>query len=164
MELKKRRMSEERKRLDIYCDGGARGNPGPAAIGFAVKTGSGRLLHQHAQTLGVATNNTAEYEAVIVALRWLKRLNAEEKQPTEIRFFLDSRLVVNQLIGNFKVKEERLKKAIVEIRKLEREIGATTGKPFDGISQKGRSIRYFLIPREQNSLADALVNQALDRQ
>ena len=83
--------------LNIYTDGGARGNPGPAAIGFVVTDASQNILFQHGQTIGTATNNTAEYQALIEALSWVKA-NCHPA-PRSITCYLDSNLVVNQLLG-----------------------------------------------------------------
>lgn len=150
--------------LDIFCDGGARGNPGPGAVGFVVKDRQGRIIAEHAQSVGTTTNNTAEYLAVIHALEWLQnRRRAKAELSSAIRLFLDSRLVVNQLLGRFKVKDRNLRQLIEKVRSLENAIGkATTHSPAAGSLQQ-TSISYHLIPREANSAADALVNLALDR-
>ncbi len=132
--------------LIVNTDGGARGNPGPAAIGVLIATGNGRILAKLGRKIGSATNNTAEYRAVIAALEWIK--NNAKDEVEKINFFLDSVLVVNQLNGIFKIKESHLRDLIIQIRILEGEINA-------GIS-------YQYIPREKNKSADLLVNQALD--
>ncbi|MBI4035032.1 MAG: ribonuclease HI family protein [Candidatus Chisholmbacteria bacterium] len=133
--------------LNIYCDGGARGNPGPAAIGFIVKNQSGHTLHRHQQFIGTATNNVAEYHAVISALEWVTK-NSDNWQLITVNFFLDSTLVVNQLNGKFKIKSAPLRQLILRVKLLE--------------SQLKTSIYYHSIPRSQNQLADSLVNLALD--
>lgn len=151
------------KTLHIYCDGGARGNPGPAAIGFVVKSSEGKILHQHSQRIGEATNNVAEYKAVIAALGWIGRQRQRtENQYTPYTIFLDSRLVVNQLSGKFKVKDEKLKDLIIQARRLEKRANLTLENRAQLFSSNPPAIRYVLIPREQNSEADALVNEALD--
>ncbi len=132
--------------LKINCDGGARGNPGPAAIGFIVVDSSNNVIHKHHEFIGNATNNVAEYRAVVAALTWL--VAHPQDQASLIRFYLDSALVVNQLNGLFKVKQAHLRDLIVKIKLLE--------------SQISTPITYTSIPRSQNSLADSLVNQALD--
>lgn len=139
------------KKLLIFTDGGARGNPGPAAIGFAIKNSSGKILHQEGKWIGTTTNNVAEYRAVIEALKWIKN-NCSIKQLSNclIVFFIDSKLVVNQLNGLFKVKEIKMRNSVIKVRQLEREIGA--------------NISYRLIPREKNYLADSLVNKSLNKQ
>ena len=133
--------------LSIFCDGGARGNPGPAAIGFVIKDQPRHLLHQHHQYIGQATNNIAEYQAVVSALQWLNK-NKSQLQITNCQFFLDSALVVNQLNGKFKIKSANLRQLVLKVKILEQELKVPT--------------YYHSIPRSQNSQADALVNQALD--
>lgn len=130
--------------LTIFCDGGARGNPGPAAYGFVVKTQQ-RTIHEGAGFLGVATNNFAEYTAVIEALSWARHNFAG----SDLQFYLDSQLVASQLSGLYKVKNARLRELVVKIRELESGFG---------------QIRYTHIPREKNKEADKLVNQALDEE
>lgn len=134
--------------LSVFCDGGARGNPGPAAIGFVVKDDSGKVFKKRGKFIGRATNNVAEYQAVIEALTWLK----SNIQPltSNIKFFLDSRLVVNQLNGLFKIKDNKLRQLIVKVRQLEQEVGG--------------NVSYHLIERSKNQEADQLVNETLDNQ
>jgi ribonuclease HI len=134
--------------LFIFTDGGARGNPGPAAIGFIVKDNKGKVLKKEGKCLGKATNNIAEYQAVIEALKWIKDQLTIKRQPSTINFFLDSRLIVNQLNGLFKIKNHGLRQLIVEVRKLEQAVGG--------------NVAYHFVPREKNRDADALVNQALN--
>lgn len=131
--------------IDVYTDGGARGNPGAAAIGVVVKVDGGKIA-EFGQRIGEATNNTAEYSAVIAALKYIKT----NFSPDEVKaqFYLDSVLVVNQLNGKFKVKEAHLRQLLTAVRILEQEVGG--------------NIRYNYVPREQNRRADFLVNQALD--
>ncbi len=136
-------------KLFIYTDGGARGNPGRAAIGVVVRNEKQELLAEIFRRIGQATNNVAEYQAVIAALEWLKEyLAIEQSSNRAIEFFLDSALVVNQLNGLFKVKNGELRNLLVSVRQLEQELGG--------------NISYSLIPREKNWQADALVNKALD--
>lgn len=131
-------------KLIIHTDGGARGNPGPAAVGVVVEEASSkRKIVEFGKRIGEATNNVAEYTAVIEALR---RIQNEEC--TEIDFFLDSVLVVNQLNGKFKVKDTKLRDLLVNVRTLEGEVGG--------------EVRYHAVPREKNRRADFLVNRALD--
>jgi ribonuclease HI len=138
-------MSNE---VSIYTDGGARGNPGPAAIGVVITHGNKKLT-EFGKAIGETTNNVAEYTAVKEALIWLKDnpLNMEIGIPNYL-FFLDSALVVHQLNGYFKVKNPGLRLLLSQIRILEQEI-------------KG-SVKYNLIPRERNTRADFLVNRTLD--
>ena len=149
--------------LIIFTDGGARGNPGPAAVGVVIKSEE-KIITQFGKKIGETTNNVAEYTAVVEALRWIrdnKILRNEDikggktKNPSIsqfpnflISFYLDSKLVVNQLKGLFKIKDAKMQELAFQVHKLENEINL--------------EIRWNLIPREQNKLADAMVNQALD--
>lgn len=135
------------ERLQVFADGGARGNPGPAAIGFIVRDASGKILCQKGKYIGKTTNNVAEYQAVIEALKWIRK--NFRLPPSRIQFFLDSKLVVNQLNGLFKVKEIKMRNLIIKVRQLEREAGGNAS--------------YELIPRQKNSLADSFVNRAIDK-
>lgn len=133
----------------IYTDGGARGNPGQGAIGAVIKAENNRILQSIYQRIGKTTNNIAEYSAVVKALEWL-RDNASMMQcnnETIYQFFLDSTLIVNQLNGLYKVKENHLRELLLKVRGLEQEVSG--------------QIYYSLIPREKNYEADALVNKAL---
>lgn len=144
-----------KKSLSIFCDGGARGNPGPAAIGFVVFQNE-RIVHKFSKRIGKATNNVAEYRAVIAALEWFGNQSpiTNHKQSLLLRnqspvtFFLDSLLIVNQLKGNFKIKNSNLQKLIVRAKNAERKIK--------------REVNYSYISRRQNKIADALVNQSLN--
>ena len=140
----------EKQALLIFTDGGARGNPGPAAIGFIIKDNHGSILIEQGKYIGQTTNNVAEYQAVVEALTWLKNnFKMKELLSNQIDFFLDSNLVVNQLNGRFKIKDTKLKNLIIKVRSLEKEI-----------SEK---IFYHFIPRQKNHHADFLVNQTLDK-
>jgi ribonuclease HI len=126
-----------------YTDGGARGNPGPAAIGVVVGE------REYAEYIGEATNNVAEYRAVIFALKKVKQLiggDAAKQAKVEIR--LDSELVAKQLSGEYKILEEELQPLFLEAWNLMRDFGSVT---------------FTLISREENRRADRLVNQELDR-
>ena len=131
--------------LFINCDGGAKGNPGPAAAAFIVKRGSKRIFAK-GEFIGEATNNVAEYRGVIAALSWINQ-NSKDINDLPIIFFLDSQLVTNQLLGVFKIKNPTLKKLLEQAKLLEIK------------SQK--NISYKLIPRERNGDADFLVKQTL---
>lgn len=131
-------------RLVIYTDGGARGNPGPAAIGVVIQSPTGEILDKFGQTIGETTNNVAEYRAVIAALG---RINQKFADALKLSFFLDSTLVTNQLLGKWKIKQPHLKPLAAAARQL---IG-------------NRVTEFTAIPREQNTQADKLVNQALDK-
>jgi ribonuclease HI len=130
----------------VYCDGGSRGNPGPAAIAFLIKDSHGKILFKSGNYIGKATNNVAEYSAVISALKWIGHHAAINQKNSVIRFHLDSSLVVNQLNGRFKIKNSVLRDSIVLIKQLERAIKA--------------KIFYRHIPREKNQEADAIVNDS----
>ena len=131
--------------LSIYCDGGARGNPGPAAAAFVVEK-NGKVVHKESKYLGRATNNEAEYAGVILGLGWtVKNITAESQ---EITFILDSELVANQLSGNFKVKNENLRNRYFTAKTLEKRIPTR--------------IIYKTVSRDRNKVADFLVNKELD--
>ncbi|TSA46653.1 reverse transcriptase-like protein [bacterium] len=130
--------------LTIFTDGGARGNPGPAALGVVIYNSEGKILKKYGKYLGEKTNNEAEYEAVISALESAVALGAET-----IYFRLDSELVVRQLSGIYKVKNPRMQALIIRARNLETEF---------------KKINYSHIPREKNQLADELVNAAIDQE
>jgi ribonuclease HI len=135
----------EEKLTKIYCDGGARGNPGPAAAAFVVER-EGKVIFKGSKYLGRTTNNSAEYQAVILALGWL--MKNSEKVSDKIVFVLDSELVVNQLQGNFRVKNEKLRNYFFTIREME--------------TKSNLKLSYVSVPRAKNKLADFLVNNLLD--
>lgn len=129
-------------KLKIYTDGGARGNPGPAAIGAIAYDERGNIVFEVSETIGVSTNNQAEYRAVIAALNKARELGA-----AELDFFLDSELAVKQLKGEYKVKNADLAPLFLQIHNFV--VGF-------------RRVVFSYIPREKNKEADRLVNQALD--
>jgi len=137
----------------IYTDGGARGNPGPAAIGVVIemrgpKSSVGGRVREYGEVIGEATNNVAEYSALIFALKKAKQLLGNEKaKATDLEVRSDSELMVSQLKGEYKVKSEDLKPFFMEAWNLRQEFS---------------SVSFIHIPREENSRADALVNRALD--
>ena len=133
--------------LNINCDGGSRGNPGPAASAFIVSR-DGEVIYKESKFLGVATNNDAEYSAVILALKWLSKLR-ELGENRRVNFILDSELVVRQIKGIYKIKNERLKKHYFEIIGL--------------IKSLGVKVEFQNVGRMKNKLADQLVNEELDR-
>ena len=130
-------------KLIIYTDGGARGNPGPAGIGVAVYDASGKFQKKHHALLGTRTNNEAEYEAVIAALKL-----ASEEGADEVEVRMDSELVARQLGSVYKIRNSRMQELALHVRNLE---------------TKFKKVSYKHIPREQNILADKLVNQAIDK-
>ncbi len=126
----------------LHVDGGARGNPGPAAIGVVISGPDGGVLEELAEPIGVATNNVAEYRAVLRGVERARALGA-----TEVEIVNDSELVARQLTGAYKVKHPSMKPLYAEA------IGALRG--FD-------AWRIRSVPRAQNARADELVNEALD--
>lgn len=129
----------------IFCDGGSRGNPGPAAYACLVTDFSGKTLYQESRAIGIATNNTAEYRGVISALKWLSK-NSDSK--SKVTISLDSLLVVMQLTGKYRVKSESIRSLYYEAKKI-----------IDIIPAK---VVFEHIPREKNQKADILLNQTLD--
>ena len=126
----------------LSTDGGARGNPGPAAYGYVLETDDGTVLAAHGETIGVATNNVAEYRALLAGLAKALDLGVDE-----VEVVSDSELVVKQMRGEYKVKNEALRELSEQALELAREL---------------RSVRYTAVRREHNELADQLVNEALD--
>ena len=133
-------------RLTIYTDGGSKGNPGPAAVGIVFYEGKSELL-KHREDIGIATNNEAEYTAVIRALELVKEKFAQAF-PAEIDFYSDSELLVKQLNGEYKIKAPHIRDFIFKIRVLESELRIP--------------IRFHHVTRDKNKLADALVNNNVD--
>lgn len=132
-------------KLIIYTDGASRGNPGPASYGFTISDEKGKLLHEEGRYIGKTTNNVAEYTAVLEALKHAKE-EYGNKHP-RIELFADSKLVAEQLSGNFKIKAKHLKPLIEQIKILSLELGGVV---------------FNHIPRSKNTLADQLANLALD--
>ncbi|MFC1678556.1 ribonuclease HI family protein [Patescibacteria group bacterium] len=130
------------KKLTIYTDGGARGNPGPAGIGVVIYDKNNYKLAEIAEYIGETTNNQAEYRAVIAAIEKAKELGA-----LELEFYLDSELVVKQLNQEFKIKNKDLAPLFVKIYNA---------------SLSFKKVTYQHIPREKNIEADRLVNLAID--
>jgi len=127
----------------IYTDGGSRGNPGPSAIGAVVQD------KEYSEYIGQATNNIAEYKAVIMALLKAEKILGKNKaKNTDIEIRLDSQLVQRQMSGEYRIKEDSLKVLYVDIHNL----------MFDF-----KSVKFIHIPREKNKEADRLVNEALDK-
>jgi len=130
-------------RATLYTDGGARGNPGPAASAFVLEAEDGTTLAARGDAIGVATNNVAEYRAVIAGLE-----RAVELGVSHVEVVSDSELVVKQMTGEYRIKNKALLELSLEVKELERQIG---------------SVVYRSVRREHNELADSLVNEALDR-
>ena len=126
----------------LYTDGGARGNPGPAAYGYVLEADDGTVLAAEGEAIGDATNNTAEYRGLIAGLA-----RAAELAVPEVEVRSDSELLVKQMRGEYRVKNENLRTLSLEAARLARVIGKVT---------------YVHVRREKNELADRLVNEALD--
>jgi ribonuclease HI len=126
----------------LWTDGGARGNPGPAAYAFVLETEDGTVLEARGEAIGVTTNNVAEYSALVAGLR---EACARGVDDLEVRS--DSELMVKQMRGEYRVKNRDLQALFLEASRLARELGDVT---------------YTHVRREHNELADRLVNEALD--
>jgi ribonuclease HI len=126
----------------LYTDGGARGNPGPAASAYVLEAEDGTVLDARGETIGVATNNVAEYRALLAGLAKALELGLDE-----VEVISDSELLVKQMNGEYRVKNAALIDLSVEAARLAREIGR---------------VRYSAVRRTENELADSLVNEALD--
>lgn len=137
------------KKIYVYTDGGSRNNPGQAAIGFVVIDESNDLVYQSSKAIGIATNNVAEYRGLIEAVQWLKDNKNKLDLVSKVVFRSDSELVVKQLTGKYRIKDNKLKPLAAEAVSL--------------LKQLGTIYSFELIPREKNKLADKLVNNALDQ-
>jgi ribonuclease HI len=126
----------------LSTDGGARGNPGPAAFAYVLEAEDGTVVAAHGEAIGVATNNVAEYRALVEGLR-----KAAELHVDELEVVSDSELLVHQMRGEYKVKKDTLRVLWEEAGELAERIG---------------KVRYTAVRREHNELADRLVNEALD--
>ena len=129
-------------RAKLFTDGGARGNPGPAAYGYVLEAEDGTVLAAHGEKIGVATNNVAEYSALIAGLKKAAELGVEE-----VDVISDSELMVKQMTGEYRIKNEALQELAAKARQAARRVGKVT---------------YEAVRREHNELADRLVNEALD--
>ena len=126
----------------LFTDGGARGNPGPAAFGYVLEAEDGTVLAAHGEAIGVATNNVAEYRALVAGLE-----RAAELQVGEVEVVSDSELLVKQMTGVYRVKNQALRELSVAAARLAHQL---------------EQVRYKAVRREHNELADRLVNEALD--
>jgi probable phosphoglycerate mutase len=129
-------------RARLFTDGGARGNPGPAAYAYVLEADDGTVLAAHGEAIGVATNNVAEYSALVAGLE-----KAVELHVGELEVVSDSELMVKQMRGEYRVKNAALRELSVASARLARELG---------------TVSYRAVRREHNVLADRLVNEALD--
>jgi ribonuclease HI len=138
----------EEKMYIVYTDGGSRGNPGEAAIGVVICDAGGNALKSYGEKIGIATNNEAEYQAAISALKKTKQLlGAEGSKHALVEVRADSELMVKQMNGQYKVREDRLRLLFVEVWNAMQDFKRVTFKH---------------IPREQNAHADKMLNDALD--
>ena len=131
-------------RARLSTDGGARGNPGPAAYGYVLESDDGHVLAAHGEAIGRATNNVAEYSGLVAGME-----KAAELGVRELEVISDSELLVKQMRGEYKVKNETLRRLWEEANDLERRFAR---------------VRYTAVRRAHNELADRLVNEALDAQ
>jgi ribonuclease HI len=129
-------------KVRLFTDGGARGNPGPAAYGYVLEREDGTVLAAHGETIGVATNNVAEYRGLVAGLEQAVALALPE-----VEVVSDSELLVKQMRGEYKVKNDALRTLSTEAARLARRLG---------------KVEYVHVRRAQNELADRLVNEALD--
>jgi len=129
-------------RARLSTDGGARGNPGPAAYGYVLETPDGHVLDARGEAIGVATNNVAEYRALVAGLEKAVELGVDDLEVVS-----DSELLVKQMRGEYKVKNAALRVLSLEAA---------------GLASRLRSVSYTAVRREHNELADQLVNDALD--
>jgi len=136
-------------KLLINVDGGARGNPGPAAIGVVIKSADLKTIKDYKQTIGKATNNEAEYQAAILALQKAKLLlGKKEAKLASLELRSDSQLLVEQINGHYKILNERIQLLFLKLWNAKMDF---------------KEVVFQLIPREENGEADQLVNQALDQ-
>jgi len=127
----------------LFTDGGSRGNPGPAAYGFVLEAEDGTVLDAQGEAIGVATNNVAEYSALVAGLERAAAVGVDELEVVS-----DSELLVKQMRGEYKVKNKALQELFLDASRLARRI---------------QRVKYTAVRREHNELADSLVNEALDR-
>jgi len=142
-------MEKSSKKVILYTDGGSRGNPGPAAVGVVVCNAKGEAVKKYSETIGEATNNEAEYRAVIFGLKKIKQIFGREKSAAlNVEIRSDSELLVKQNLGQYKIMEEKLRPLFVEIWNLRQDFN---------------KVDFKIIGREKNREADRLVNEALDQ-
>ena len=140
-------MAASKLMITIHTDGGARGNPGPSGAGAFIEV-PGKVPEELSKFLGHQTNNWAEYEALFLALMRAKEIAGEALAETEVLAYLDSELVVKQLLGIYRVREATLMPQWSKVRE---------------VAQAFKNVRYTHVRREQNKDADRLANEAMDR-
>jgi ribonuclease HI len=137
------------KKFIVYTDGGSRGNPGPAAIGVVLTDEKGKPLKKYGQEIGETTNNQAEYQAVIFALKKLKSLiGGKVAIESEVEVRSDSELLVSQLQSRYKILDKDIQSLFIAVWNLKIDY---------------KKVSFVLIPREENGAADSLANEALDQ-
>lgn len=138
------------KKIIIYTDGGSRGNPGPAAIGVVFCNEKDQIIKKYSEYLGEMTNNEAEYQAVIFALKKFKQVFGKKlAQNTEIELRSDSELLIKQLNGQYKILEPKIQHLFINLWNLRLDF---------------KKVRFKLIPRSKNREADRLVGETIDSQ
>jgi len=136
------------KKIIIYTDGGSRGNPGPSAVGVVFCNEKGEVIKKYSEEIGEATNNEAEYKAVIFSLKKFKALFGNKlASQSEIELRADSELLIKQLNGEYKILEPKIQSLFLTAWNLKLDF---------------KKIKFKIIPREKNKTADRLVNEALD--
>jgi ribonuclease HI len=136
------------KKIIIYTDGGSRGNPGPSAIGIVFCNEKGEIIKKYSEVLGELTNNEAEYQAVIFALKKFKALFGNKlAKNSEIEVRADSELLIKQMQGLYKILEPKIQCLFLTVWNLKLDF---------------KKVKFKIIPREKNKTADRLVNEALD--
>lgn len=139
---KKPEFSGELNSAQLFTDGGSRGNPGPSAIGYVIYNSDNTVVKKYGNYIGESTNNKAEYRALLAGMQ-----DCVETGVKELQVFMDSELIINQMIGKYKVKNQDLKPLFEKAKKLEGHFN---------------KVKYQHVPRENNAVADGLVNRALD--
>lgn len=136
-------------KIIIYTDGGSRGNPGPSAIGVVICDERGKVVKEYTETIGVRTNNEAEYEAVVFALKKVKALYGKAAlKNSEVEVRSDSELLIKQMNGEYKIVEPKIQELFLKVWNLKTEF---------------KKLKFVAVGREKNKEADKLVNEALDR-
>lgn len=136
------------QKITIFTDGGARGNPGPAAAGAVIFDEQGKVVEEVSDYLGETTNNVAEYEALLRVLHRAQKVFGKELSGMSVDIKMDSELIVRQMQGIYKVKEPSLKERYIQIKDLLKSMPGAT---------------FTHVPRAQNKHADRLVNEAIDK-
>ena len=143
-------MPQIMQKFIVHTDGGARGNPGPAALGVVIANEKGEALKKYGEYIGETTNNTAEYQAPIFALKKIKSLwGKDTAKKSEVQVFADSELLVKQMNGEYKIEHSNIQSLFLELWNLKIDF---------------KKVSFTAIPREKNKEADRLVNEALDAQ